>query len=144
MGLEIFTIAVWKVIGGTSAYTKHLVAVTKKGLRKVYCKIFLLVLKVNILNECNLYECKEHILLLFCMKEGSFADTVNMIQLDETFHFMMSKCVHNVQYHLERMSSVFRVKYQNGERIVDRSGDHFNFLLDSFCLILVWLVIRMT
>ena len=58
------------------------------------------------------------------MKEGMLKDAVNMIQLDDTFHFNMSKCVHDVQ--CQRMSGLFRDHYQPDERIVDRSTD-FNY-----------------
>ena len=97
-------------------------------MRKVcYYETFLLMLKVDILNEFDFYKCKEHILLLVCRNEGLLKDAADMIQLDGTFHFMMSKCVHDAQCHLERMSGLFRGHYQpGGERVVGRSR-YFNY-----------------
>ena len=68
------------------------------------------------------YEMEENILIPECMVEGSLKEAIHIINVDNpTYHYLMSKHVCDVLYHLYRLKRVWPPQLKKGERIVDKA-----------------------
>ena len=77
------------------------------------------MMKADILEETDLYELEDHIHLPLCMKEGSLAEALDLMNFDAAYEYMKTVRVHDVQRHLAKRKGVFRGECKKGERIVN-------------------------
>ena len=92
---------------------------TEKGIRKVYYNTFVVMMKLQILDDTDLHELEDHLHLPLCMKEGSLNEALELMNFDYAYEYMKLVCVHDVQRHLAKRNGIFCGECKEGERIVD-------------------------
>ena len=97
-------------------------SVCEAGVREAYYNMFKVKIKGEIMEQSGgFYKIKDNVLIPECMVQGSLKDAIGMMGQDnETYHYLMTKRVCDVQRHLYRLKSVWPPKLKENEVIVDK------------------------
>ena len=97
-------------------------SVCEAGVREAYYSTFKVKIKSEIMEQSGgFYEIEDNVVIPECMVQGSLKDAIGMMGQDnETYHYLMTKRVHDVQRHLYRLKRVWPPQLKKGERIVDK------------------------
>ena len=97
-------------------------SVCEAGVREAYYNTFKVKIKSEIMEQSGgLYKIEDNVLIPECMVEGSLKDAIEMMGQDnDTYHYLMSKRVCDMQRHLYRLKRVWPPKLKKNEMIVNK------------------------